>query len=74
MERKMLNLKQQDKIPCSEIRKRTKIIDIIEYTLKQKWRWAGHIARMKDQTLHRVATKERRRDQEDDQVEDGKTT
>ena len=21
---------------------------IIEYTLKQKWRWAGHIARMKD--------------------------
>ena len=32
----------------SEIRKRTKIIDIIEYTLKQKWRWAGHIARMKD--------------------------
>ena len=24
-------------IPCSEIRKRTKVIDIIEYTLKQKW-------------------------------------
>ena len=37
MERKMLGLKLQDKIPCSEIRKRTKIIDIIEYTLKQKW-------------------------------------
>ena len=48
MERKMLDLKIQDKIPCSEIRKRTKIIDIIEYTLKQKWKWAGHIARMKD--------------------------
>ena len=31
-----------------EIRKRTKIIDIIEYTLKQNWRWAGHTARMKD--------------------------
>ena len=44
----MLNLKLQDKIPCSEIRKRTKTIDVIEYTLKQKWRWAGHIARMKD--------------------------
>ena len=44
----MLGLKLQDKIPCSEIRKRTKIIDIIEHTLKQKWRWAGHIARMKD--------------------------
>ena len=39
--------------------KRTKIIDIIEYTLKRKWKWAGHVARMKDQTLHRVATKDR---------------
>ena len=28
-ERKMLDLKLKDKIPCSEIRKRTKIIDII---------------------------------------------
>ena len=54
MERKVLDLKLQDKIPCSEIWIRTKIIDI-EYTLKQKWKWAGHIARMKD----RVATKER---------------
>ena len=48
MERGILGLKLQDKIPCSEIRKRTKIICIIEYTLKQKWRWARHIARMKD--------------------------
>ena len=46
----MLDLKLKDKIPipCSEIRKRTKIIDIIEYTLKQKWKWAGHIARLED--------------------------
>ena len=48
MERKMLNLKLKDKMPCSEIRKRTKIINIIEYTLKQKWKWAGHIARLED--------------------------
>ena len=48
MEKKMVNLKLQDKIPCSETRKRTKIIDIIGYTLKQKWRWAGNIARTKD--------------------------
>ena len=48
MERKMLDLQLKDKIPCSEIRKRTKIIDIIEYTLKQKWKWAGHIARLED--------------------------
>ena len=46
MERKMLIVKLQDKIPCSEIRKRTKIIDIMDHTLKQKWRWAGHTARM----------------------------
>ena len=35
----------------------------IEYTLNQKWRWAGHIARMKDNRwtkLCRVATKERK--------------
>ena len=62
MEREMLGLKLQDKIPCSEIRKRTKIIDIIEYTMKQKWRWAGHRARIKDNGWTkrcRVATKER---------------
>ena len=59
MKRKMLGLKLQDKIPCSEIRKRTKKTDIIEYTLKQKSRWARHIARMKDQTLYRMATKEK---------------
>ena len=35
MERKMLDLKRQDKIPCSEIRKRADIIDIIEYTLNK---------------------------------------
>ena len=56
VERKMLNVKLQDKIPCSEIRKRTKMIDIIEYTLKQIWRWAGHIARMKDNRWTRRCT------------------
>ena len=44
----MLGPRLQDKIPCSEIRKRTKITDTMEYTLKQKWRWTGHTARMKD--------------------------
>ena len=56
MERKMLDLKLKDKIPCVEIRKRTKIIDIIEYTLKQKWKWAGHIARLKDNRWTRRCT------------------
>ena len=44
----MLNLKLQDKVPYSEIRKRPKITDIREYILNQKWKWAGHIARLKD--------------------------
>ena len=56
MERKMLDLKLKDKTPCSEISKRTKIIDIIEYTLKQKWKWAGHIARLKDNTWTKRCT------------------
>ena len=33
---------------CSVTFKCTCMIDIIEYTLKQKWKWAGHIARLKD--------------------------
>ena len=44
----MSNLKLQDQIPCSEFRKIAKIIDIVEHTQKQKWRWAGHIARTRD--------------------------
>ena len=77
MERKMLGLKLQYNIPCSEIRKRTKIIDIIEYTLKQKWRWAGHISRMKDNRWTNTAQSGNQgegRDQEDDHAEDGTMT
>ena len=47
IERNMLHVKLQDEIVCSEIRKRTKVIDIIEYTLKQKWRWDGNRAIIK---------------------------
>ena len=50
----MLDLKLQDIIPCSDTRKRSKIIDTIEYTLKQKWNLDVCIARMKvnRQTKH----------------------
>ena len=77
MERKMLDLKLKDKIPCSEVRKRTKIIDIVEYTLKQKWKWAGHIARLKDNRWTNDAQSGNQgegRGREDDQAEDSKTT
>ena len=52
----MLGLKLQGKIPCSEIMKRTKIIDIIEYIVEQKWRGAGHIARTKDNRWTKLCT------------------
>ncbi|GFO41883.1 endonuclease-reverse transcriptase [Plakobranchus ocellatus] len=48
MERKMLNIKLKDRIPTIEIRKKTQVIDIVQYIQRQKWRWAGHIAREKD--------------------------
>ena len=77
MKRKILSLKLQDEIPCSEIRKSTKIIDITEYTLKPKWRWVGHVARM-DNKIGSYAAQSRNqgegRDHEDDHAEDGKTT
>ena len=46
MERSILNIKRLDKIRSSKIRKKTKIIDVLDYALKSKWRWAGHVARM----------------------------
>ena len=48
MERKMLNIKIQDKLPCRNIRDKTKLIDIVKYAAKQKWKWAGHIVRLHD--------------------------
>ena len=75
MERKMLDLKLKDKISCSEIRKRTKIIDVIEYILKQKWKWAGHIARLiGGQGDAQSGSQGEGRGREDDQAEDGKMT
>ena len=48
MERKMLKIKVKDRIACSEIRKKTGVQDIVQFVLKQKWKWAGHVARLTD--------------------------
>ena len=48
MERKMLKAKLKDKIPCREIRAKTNIKDIVKFAAKQKWKWAGHVARLND--------------------------
>ena len=48
MERNMLDLKIKDKFPYTEIKKRTRVQDIVQFVLKQKWKWAGHVARLDD--------------------------
>ena len=69
----MLNLKLQDKVQCSELRKRRKITDITENTQKQKMKMGPAFRKNEgpqmDQTLHNKGDK---RDQGDDQADDGK--
>lgn len=48
MERSMLGITRRDKVTNITIRSRTKVADIIELITKSKWRWAGHVARTKD--------------------------
>ncbi|GFS14726.1 endonuclease-reverse transcriptase [Elysia marginata] len=48
MEGRMLGLKLTDKISCKEIRNKTQVSDIAQYIAKQKWKWAGHVARLQD--------------------------
>ncbi|GFN75299.1 endonuclease-reverse transcriptase [Plakobranchus ocellatus] len=43
-----LGIKLADRVKCSEITKRTQIQDIVNFVAKQKWKWAGHVARLKD--------------------------
>lgn len=45
MERSMLNIRRQDRWRISNIRKRTKVIDVIHNIRKLKWNWVGHIMR-----------------------------
>ena len=47
-ERRMLNVKLKDRIRNITIRQRTKVTDIVQYVTNTKWKWAGHIARIKD--------------------------
>ena len=55
-----------------EQKKRTKIIDIKEYTLKQTWKRAGHLARIKYSAAQK-GIQGKGRDQGNDQAEDGMT-
>ena len=44
----MLNVKLEVRIRNTTIRQRTRVTDIVQYVTNTKWKWAGHIARMKD--------------------------
>ena len=44
----MLNVKIRDRIRNTISRQRTRVTDIVQYVTNTKWKWAGHIARMKD--------------------------
>ena len=48
MESKMLNCKLKGTIRNTIIRQRTRVTDIVQYITNTKWKWAGHVARMKD--------------------------
>jgi hypothetical protein len=48
MERAMLGITLRDRKRSTWIRAKTRVKDIIQVIKQQKWRWAGHIARMRD--------------------------
>ncbi|KAL1449486.1 hypothetical protein WDU94_001989 [Cyamophila willieti] len=48
IERRMCNISLKDHITNTEIRERTKVKDVVEGIYTNKRRWAGHIARTKD--------------------------
>ena len=48
MERLMAGVTKKDRIRNTELRRKTKVEDIILRIKKSKWRWAGHTARQND--------------------------
>ncbi|GFS11196.1 endonuclease-reverse transcriptase [Elysia marginata] len=61
MERKILGIKIKDKILCKNIRQQTHIKDVVSFAERQKWNWAGHVARMSDNRLPRIGKRSRGR-------------
>ncbi|KAM0730390.1 hypothetical protein ACS0PU_002719 [Formica fusca] len=41
----MLGISLRDHIPNEEVRRRTRITDVVERVARLKWQWAGHVAR-----------------------------
>ena len=54
MERRMLNVKLKDRIRNTIIRQTIRVTDIVQYVTNTKWKWAGHIAQIKDNRLTKL--------------------
>ena len=48
MERKMFHVELKDRFCNTITRQRSRVTDIVQYVTNTKWKWAGHIAWMKD--------------------------
>ena len=49
IERSILGLKKTDRIKIKDIKQRLRNnTNVVRYVRRQKWRWAGHVARLKD--------------------------
>ncbi|XP_047989820.1 uncharacterized protein LOC125229086 [Leguminivora glycinivorella] len=46
MERSILGVRRTDRIRNTELRSRTRVVDVGAKTAKLKWDWAGHVCRM----------------------------
>ena len=44
----MLNVKLKDRIRNTITRQRTRATEIVQHVTNTKWKWAGHIAQIKD--------------------------
>ena len=56
MKRKMLHIILRDKIKNTDIRRQTKVKDIIQKIKESKWKWAGHLMRREDNRWTKRAT------------------
>ena len=56
MERSLLNIKLVEKVSNEELRRKTNFMDVVEVCKKKKWKWAGHVQRMKNDRWTKRAT------------------
>ena len=56
MERSILGVRRTDRIRNTELRSKTRIIDLGVKTAKLKWDWAGHVCRMNPERWTKIST------------------